>query len=60
MIEIKTFNETKNGFDCRVHFEGKASIVAIELVTVFNKIYEQSPKLFEACLLACKYTEDHT
>ena len=60
MIEIKAFNETKDGFDCLVHVEGEGSIVVAELITVFDRIYEQAPKLFEACLLNCKYTEDHT
>lgn len=60
MIEIKAFNETEDGFDCLVHVVGESNVVIPELVTIFNKIYEGSPRLFEMALLDCKYTEDHT
>lgn len=60
MIKIKTFNETEEGFDLDLKVEGEGNIVLCELVSIFNRIYENAPKLFEAALLNCQYTEDHT
>lgn len=60
MIEIKTHNERKSGFDLEIHIEGEGNIVVSELISIFDRIYEGSPRLFEMALLDCKYTEDHT
>lgn len=60
MIEIKTSHECKEGFDLELKILGEVHIVFCQLVSIFNKIYERSPELFEAALLKCQYTEDHT
>lgn len=60
MINIKTFNETDIGFDMEIHIEGDGNVVIPELISIFDRIYEASPMLFEAALVECKYTEDHT
>ena len=60
MIEIKTFNEDKDGYDFNLHMEGDGAVLASQLAGIFNRIYENAPKLFEVALLNCQYTEDHT
>lgn len=64
MIEIKTSNEQYDGtgtsYDTEVHIEGEANLVIHQLITIFNKIYQSSPTLFETALLYCQYTENHT
>lgn len=64
MINIRTFNEKRDGvitsYDSEVYIEGEGNLVCHQLVTVFDRIYESSPELFEAVLLNCKYTQDHT
>ena len=60
MIKIQTHNETKDGFDLEIHVEGEGNVVVPELISIFDRIYEGSPYLFEMALLDCKYTEDHT
>lgn len=60
MIEIKTHNESKDGFELELHIEGEGKVVVPELISIFDRIYEGSPRLFEMALLDCKYTEDHT
>jgi hypothetical protein len=60
MIKIKTLNETDRGFDLELHIEGDGNIVVPELTSIFDRIYKASPMLFEAALVGCKYTEDHT
>lgn len=60
MIEIKTLTEYDDGFDLQLHIEGDGAVVASQLVSIFNRIYEYAPLLFEAALINCQYTEDHT
>lgn len=60
MIEIKTYNENKDGFQMLVHIEGEGLTVVQQLSSIFDKIYEQHPKLFEVALLYSQYTDDHT
>lgn len=60
MIKIQTHNENKAGFDLEIHIEGEGAVVVPELISIFDRIYEGSPRLFEMALLDCKYTEDHT
>lgn len=60
MIYIKTSNEREEGFDMELKVLGDGPIVLCQLVSIFNKIYEKTPELFEAALLNCQYTEDHT
>lgn len=60
MIKIQTPNEYQDGFDLEIHIDGDGKVVVSELATIFDRIYEGSPKLFEVALLNCKYTEDHT
>lgn len=60
MIKIQTHNETKDGFDLEIHIEGDGKIVVPELTTIFDRIYEGSPLLFEMALVESKYTKDHT
>ena len=60
MIKIQTHNETKDGFDLKIHIEGEPGIVVPELTSIFDRIYEMSPRLFELALVESKYTEDHT
>lgn len=60
MIEIKTSNEKKDGFELLVHIEGDGLTVYSQLVSILDRIYENNPKLFETALLYSKYTEDHT
>lgn len=60
MIKIQTHNETEDRFDLEIHIEGDGKIVVPELISIFDCIYEGSPRLFEMALIDCKYTEDHT
>ena len=64
MIKIITSNEQYDGtgtsYDTEVHIEGEGNLVIHQLVTVFDRIYQSSPTLFETALLNCQYTEDHT
>ena len=60
MIEIKTSHENKEGFDLEVKILGGGHMVLCQLVSIFNKIYQSTPGLFEDALLNCQYTEDHT
>ena len=60
MIKIQTNNETEAGFDLEIHIEGDGKVVVPELISIFDRIYEGSPRLFEMALIDCKYTEDHT
>ena len=60
MIKIQALNETDEGFDMEIHIEGDGTVVVPELLSVFDRIYEASPMLFEVALVDCKYTEDHT
>ena len=60
MIEIKTSNEKKDGFELSVHIEGDGIAVCSQLISIFNRIYENNPKLFETALVLSKYTKDHT
>ena len=60
MINIKTLTEYENGFDLEIHIEGDGKIVIPELTTIFDRIYEASPLLFETALVNCQYTTDHT
>ena len=60
MIKIQTHNETKDGFDLEIHIEGDGKIVVPQLISIFDRIYEGSPRLFELALIDCKYPEDHT
>lgn len=59
MIEIKTSNEDKEGFDLEVRLIGNGNVVYSQMVLIFNKIYTEAPELFEAALLNCQYTTDH-
>ena len=60
MIEIKTYDENKDGFHMLVHIDGDGLMVVQQLSSIFDKIYEKYPKLFEVALLNSQYTEDHT
>ena len=60
MINIKTHTEYEDGFDLELHIEGDGAVVANQLVSIFNRIYENAPLLFETALINCQYTEDHT
>ena len=60
MIEIKTDNEDREGFTLEVKIEGRGDYIAKELVSIFDHVYKFSPELFEAALVSCKYTKDHT
>lgn len=60
MIEIKTDNEDKKGFDLTVKIIGNGEVVGQQLVQALDKIYEYTPELFELALLHCRYTKDHT
>ena len=60
MIEIKTENEDKKGYDLNVKIVGNGEVVGQQLVQILDKIYDYTPELFEFALLHCKYTEDHT
>lgn len=60
MIEIKTYNESDEGFQMMIHIEGGGLMVVQQLTSIFNKIYEKDPTLFECALLDSKYTDDHT
>ena len=60
MIEIKASKERADGFQLLVHIEGDGLTVVSQLSSVFDKIYEKHPKLFELALLYSQYTKDHT
>lgn len=64
MIEIRAYNEKYDGagtsYDSEVHIEGKGDLVIHQLITIFDRIYQSSPTLFEQALLNCQYTEEHT
>lgn len=60
MISIKTKNETSEGFDLETRIEGNGLVILNQLVSIFDKLYEASPELFEKALLHSQYTEDHT
>lgn len=60
MIKIQTFNENDEGYYTEIHIEGDPVLLVQQLISTFNRIYEQQPALFEAALLFSKYTEDHT
>ena len=60
MINIKTLNETNDGFGLEIHIEGNGQVVVPELTSIFDRIYEASPLLFEMALIESKYTKDHT
>lgn len=60
MIKLIADKEREDGFETSVQIEGEGYIVAQQLTTIFDRIYEYAPKLFEAALVMCKYTEDHT
>lgn len=60
MINIKTDNEDKEGFQLEVIIKGRGDYIAKELIAIFDYMYKFSPEIFEAALLSCKYTEDHT
>lgn len=60
MIRIETKNETHEGFDIEVEMQGRGDYIAKELIAIFDHIYKFSPEIFEAALVSCKYTEDHT
>ena len=60
MIKLIADNECEDGFTSEVHIEGDGMVVAQQLAALFDRIYEQMPKVFEAALLLSQYTEDHT
>lgn len=60
MIKIETFNEDDNSFQIEMLLKGEAEQVTQQLISVFNRLYENCPELFELALLESKYTEDHT
>lgn len=60
MIRLIANNEREDGFESEVQIEGEGYIVAQQLTSIFDRIYEYAPKLFEAALVMSKYTEDHT
>ena len=64
MIEIKTYNEQHDGkgvsYDTEIHIDGEGRLILDQLISIFDRLYEAQPKLFEAVLLNCQYTEDHT
>jgi hypothetical protein len=55
-----TLNENKKSFDIELQIEGRGDYIAKELLAIFDHIYKFSPQIFEAALLSCQYTEDHT
>lgn len=60
MIKLIAHNEHEDGFETEVHIEGDGIIVVQQLATIFDRIYEAAPKLFEHALVLSQYTEDHT
>lgn len=61
MIKIEVKNETDEGFDIETRIEGNGFIVLLQQITsIFNRLYEAAPELFEKALLLSQYTEDHT
>lgn len=60
MIKVETKNETSEGFDIETLIEGKGIIVAQQMASILDRLYEAAPDLFETALLLSKYTKDHT
>ena len=60
MIRIETKNETSEGFDIETRIEGTGLIVVQQMASIFDRLYEASPKLFEKALLLSQYTKEHT
>ena len=60
MVKLIADNEHEDGFTSTVEIKGNGSVVIMQLTTLFDRIYEKSPKLFESALLLSRYTEDHT
>ena len=60
MIKLIAHKEQEDGFETEVHIEGDGVVVVQQLATIFDRIYEAAPKLFEGALLMSQYTEDHT
>lgn len=60
MIRIETKNETSESFDIDIEMQGRGDYIAKELIAIFDHIYKFSPQIFEAALVSCEYTEDHT
>lgn len=60
MIKLIAHNEQEEGFDSEVVIEGDARLVAQQLTSIFDRIYEGAPQLFEAALVMSQYTKDHT
>lgn len=60
MIRIETQNEDKEGFELEVKIDGRGDYICKELISIFDHVYKFVPDIFEAALVSCKYTEDHT
>lgn len=60
MIKITTQNEDREGFELEVIIQGRGDYIAKELISIFDHVYKFSPDIFEAALVSCKYTKDHT
>lgn len=60
MIKLIAHNEQEDGFETEVHIEGDGNVIINELSTIFDRIYEAAPLVFELALVNSKYTEDHT
>ena len=60
MIEIKTYNENDHGYQLSIHVDGDGVTIVQQLTSIFDRIYEESPTLFQTALVMSKYTEDHT
>lgn len=60
MIILKAINDTEAGFDCELHIEGEKWLIVNQLTTLFNSVYAKEPNIFEAALVDCQYTIDHT
>ena len=60
MIEIKTGNENKEGYELQIKLHGVKMLLVDELIGVFDGIYRNAPDVFEKALLLSKYTKDHT
>jgi hypothetical protein len=60
MIKLIAHKEQKDGFETEVHIEGDGGVIVQQLTCIFDRIYEAAPQVFEAALVMCQYTEDHT
>ena len=60
MIKLTAQNEEKDSFETEVHIEGDGFVVVQQLTSIFDRIYEGAPQLFEAALVMSQYTKDHT